>query len=196
MGRAATIGLLGSVHARGRNRDIATMAARSAVRTVDAGPAVTSVHAMGTHVCFETPNALIRWEGDDVGYLLIRHSHWVDARQVRDAIPAFLDAVREHHVTRCLSDSRQRRVIEPEAQEAFISAIGPAAALGLQRLAIVLPRSVVIQTTLIPLVPRYREHLEADFFSTMDEAIAWLQEGAVEPLPGPADRAGSRRGSA
>jgi len=134
----------------------------------------TAVHTMGTHVCLETPNILIGWEDDEGGYLFIRYTHLLSAQQVRDATPAFLEAVREHHATRCLSDSRQRRLVQPDAQEAFISAVAAGAANGLRRMAVVLPQSVVTQTTLVPLVARYQAHLEAAFFGSMEEAMSWL----------------------
>ena len=128
----------------------------------------------GDQVYLDTPNVLIRWDGQG-GYVLVQYRRWNDAKEVDGAIPSFLRAVREHHATRCLSDSRLRRVVQPAAQEAFVSrAIPPAAALGLKRLAIVLPQSVVAQTTVIPMVARYREHLTAEIFGTLEEAAAWL----------------------
>ena len=54
-----------------------------------------------------------------------------------------------------------------------------AAALGLKRLAIVLPESRVAEQTVEVLLKRYREHLEARSFTSLQEAEAWLREDAA-----------------
>ncbi|HYA45693.1 MAG TPA: hypothetical protein VED59_08795 [Acidimicrobiales bacterium] len=153
---------------------------------------------MTTHICFETPNVVIRWEGD-AGYLVIEYRHWFDGQQVRDAIMEFPKAVKEHHATRCLSDSRLRRVVTPDVQELYThTGIPQAAAFGLRRLAIVLPLSAVAQTTLLPMVAKYRDYLEAEVFGGVEEAVAWLFSDAQEQAgAGPASAgAASLPGSA
>ncbi|HXZ99801.1 MAG TPA: hypothetical protein VEK76_05575 [Candidatus Binatia bacterium] len=143
---------------------------------------------MATHICFDTPNVVIRWEGD-AGYLVIEYRHWFDAAQCRDAIMEFPNAVKEHRATRCLSDSRLRRVVQPDVQELYTeTGIPQAAAFGLKRLAIVIPQSVVAQATVLPMVAKYREHLEAEVFVGVEEAVAWLcsDQPELAPLSGEA----------
>jgi len=133
---------------------------------------------MADHICLQTPNVLVKWD-ERGGFLLIKYEHWIDAQQIKDAIPTFVQAVREHHATRCLSDSRLRRVVQPDAQQAFVhSGIPQAAAAGLKRVAMVPPASVVAQTTVMPMVAEYRKYLEAEIFTTVDEAVAWLRADA------------------
>jgi hypothetical protein len=47
-------------------------------------------------------------------------------------------------------------------------------ALGLKRLAIVLPMSQVALSTVESMLPAYRERVETHTFATVEEAAAWL----------------------
>jgi hypothetical protein len=94
---------------------------------------------------------------------------------VNIGIEAFLQALRDHRAAKCLSDSRKRRVLQPDAQKALVESwIPQAAALGLKRLAIVLPISQVALSTVESLMSRYREYVETEAFGTVEEAAAWL----------------------
>jgi hypothetical protein len=141
---------------------------------------------MSTQTYMDTPRVLIQWDGA-ARWILIRFRDWAATDEIEAAIPTFLEAVEEHHATRCLSDSRQRHVVQPGATTAFADVgIPRAAALGLKRLAIVLPRSVVTLSSMEPLLARYREHVETETFGTLEDAGAWLatdRPGTADPRP-------------
>ncbi len=136
-------------------------------------------------------NANVRLEWDHVNrWVRIEYRRWFNTKETAEGIEVFLRAVREHRATRCLSDSRRRRVIQPDAQELLaVSWVPKAAELGLQRLAIVLPESNLAQSTVEALLERYRAHLDVQCFAAIEEAESWLRDdqrlatsGAAPPL--------------
>jgi hypothetical protein len=149
---------------------------------------------MSVQVYIDNPNVRMEWDGD-ARWIRVEYRQWFTTKETAQGAEVFLRAVREHRATRCLSDSRRRRVVQPDAQTVLAESWVPqAAALGLRRLAIVLPESHVAQQTVEALMERYREHLEAQTFSRIEEAEAWLRETpsfpsatpAAEPVPGTA----------
>jgi hypothetical protein len=65
--------------------------------------------------------------------------------------------------------------VQPDAQKLLMGSWLPqAVALGLKRLAIVLPISQVALGTVESLMCGYREYVETEAFATVEEAAAWL----------------------
>jgi hypothetical protein len=146
-------------------------------------------------VYLDNPNVLLEWDGD-AGWIHVEYRRWFTTRETAEGAEMFLRAIREHHATRCLSDSRRRRVVQQEAQAVLTDSWVPqAAALGLRHLAIVLPESHLAQDTVAALLEQYRAHLEARSFATVAEATTWLRAdgapaGATAPVAKPAEAAG------
>jgi len=138
---------------------------------------------MSIQVYLDTPRVRLHWDSE-ARWIYIGYGEWPTTAEVKTGIEACLQALRDHRATRCLSDSRKRRVVQPEAQEALVQGWLPhAAALGLRRLAIVLPTSQVALTTVESMLPAYREHMETQTFATVEEAAAWLS--ADDPVMAP-----------
>jgi hypothetical protein len=141
---------------------------------------------MSIQVYLDTPRVRLHWDSE-ARWVYIGYGEWPTPEEVKTGIDACLDALREHRATRCLSDSRKRRVMKPEAQQTLIDDWLPrAAALGLKRLAIVLPESQVALSTVESLLPAYRTHLETESFATIEEAAAWLSADSPAPVAPPA----------
>ena len=129
---------------------------------------------MSIQVYLDTPRVRLHWDSE-AQWIYIGYGEWPTTAEVKTGIDACLDALREHRATRCLSDSRKRRVVQPEAQQALVQSWLPkAVALGLKRLAIVLPVSQVALSTVESMLPAYRERVETHTFATVEEAAAWL----------------------
>jgi len=129
---------------------------------------------MSIQVYLDTPRVRLHWDSE-ARWIYVGYGEWPTTAEVKTGIDACLDAFREHRATRCLSDSRKRRVVQPEAQQALVQSWLPqAVALGLKRLAIVLPMSQVALSTVESMLPAYREHVETHTFTTVEEAAAWL----------------------
>lgn len=141
---------------------------------------------MSIQVYLDTPRVRLHWDSE-ARWIYIGYGEWPTPEEVNTGIEACLDALREHHATRCLSNSRKRRAMKPKAQQALIEDWLPrAAALGLKRLAIVIPESQVALSTVESLLPAYRAHLEAESFATVEEAAAWLSADSPAPVWPPA----------
>ena len=131
---------------------------------------------MSVQVYIDNSNVRMEWDGD-AGWIRVEYRRWFTTKETVEGVEMFLRAVSEHRATRCLSDSRRRKVVQPDAQAVLADSWVPqAAALGLRRLALVLPESHVAQDTVKALLERYRAHLEARAFATVDEAAAWLKD--------------------
>jgi hypothetical protein len=129
---------------------------------------------MSIEVYLETPRVRVHWDGE-ARWIYIEYREWFATAEVDTGIEAFLKAQRDHRATKCLSDSRHRRVVQPDAQKLLMGSWLPqAVALGLKRLAIVLPISQVALGTVESLMCGYREYVETEAFATVEEAAAWL----------------------
>jgi hypothetical protein len=132
-------------------------------------------------------NANVRLEWDSLNrWIRIEYKRWFNTKETAEGIEIFLRAVREHHATCCLSDSRRRRVVQPDAQALLTESWVPkAAALGLQRLAIVLPESHLAQGTVESLLESYRDHLDVQCFTGLEAAQGWLRGEMGVSVDGP-----------
>ena len=140
---------------------------------------------MSIQVYLDTPRVRLHWDSE-ARWIYIGYGEWPTTAEVKTGIDACLLALREHRATRCLSNSRKRRVVQPEAQQLLVEGWLPqAAALGLKRLAIVLPASQVALSTVESLLPAYRAHLETESFATLEEAAVWLSADSPVPVAPP-----------
>ena len=129
---------------------------------------------MSIEVYLDNPGVRLHWDSE-ARWIYIEYRQWFTTAEVNTGIEAFLQALRDHRAAKCLSDSRKRRVLQPDAQKALVESWVPqAAALGLKRLAIVLPISKVALSTVESLMCGYREYVETEAFATVEEAAAWL----------------------
>lgn len=141
---------------------------------------------MTSQVYIDNANVRLEWDGAK-RWIRIEYKRWFNTRETAAGIEVFLAAVREHRAARCLSDSRRRRVIQSDAQALLTESWVPkAAAIGLRRLAIVLPESSLAQSTVEALLERYRAHLEVECFRGIEAAEAWLSADAGPTAVGPA----------
>jgi len=139
---------------------------------------------MGVQVYIDNENVRMHWDSE-AQWIYIEYRRWNTTAEVHTGIETFLQAMREHHAPKCLSDARLRRAVQPEAQQELVDVWIPrAAALGLKQLAIVLPKSQLTLSTVELLETAYRRYVEVEAFATVEEAAAWLSIGipAVAPL--------------
>jgi hypothetical protein len=149
---------------------------------------------MPAQTYLDNANVLLEWDSVN-RWIRIEYRRWFSTKETAEGIAVFLRAIRDHHATLCLSDSRRRRVIQPDAQELLAASWVPkAAALGLQRLAIVLPESHLAQGTVEALLDRYNAHLDVRCFTGLEDAKSWLHKDlgmrGDEAGPAPSLRAG------
>lgn len=149
---------------------------------------------MSGQIYIDNDNVLLEWDAQE-RWIHIEYRRWNTTKETRTGIEEFLRAVREHSAQRCLSDSRHRRVVQPDAQSLLTETWVPrAVALGLRRLAIVLPESALALQTVEALLERYHEHLETEAFGTVEAAAAWLRGDGSAPLPAAAPGWGATPG--
>jgi hypothetical protein len=134
---------------------------------------------MSIEVYLDNPGVRLHWDSE-ARWIYIEYRQWFTTAEVNIGIEAFLQALRDHRAAWGLSDSRKRRVLQPDAQKALVESwIPQAAALGLKRLAIVLPTSQVALSTVESLMRGYRKYVETEAFATVEEAAAWLSVGSA-----------------
>jgi hypothetical protein len=137
-------------------------------------------------IYLDTPGTRLYWDSE-TQWIHIEYRKWYSAEEVHLGIETFLQALRDHRASKCLSDSRQRQPLPPEAQRELIEGWGPqAAVLGLKQLAIVVPQIQLGLVTVESLVRGYRRYVETEAFATVEEAAAWLsvRRFAAVPRPG------------
>jgi hypothetical protein len=139
--------------------------------------AIATATAADPNVYLDTPRIRVSWD-PHLRCIRLEYREWHTTQELDIGMEAFLRALEEHAATRCLSDSRFRRVIQPDAQRVLTERwIPQAAAQGLRRLAIVLPQSQLTRTTLEPVVTVYRAYVEVATFGSVETAEAWLAAG-------------------
>ena len=136
----------------------------------------------GIEVYIDRPPVLLYWDRT-TQWVYVEYRQWYSDEEGNIGIGACLKAIRDHGATKCLNDSRNRRALQPEAQRELIEDfISQAAALGLQRMAIVLPTRQVTLGVVETLVRAYRKYVETETFTTVEEAATWL-EGKPFEMP-------------
>ena len=133
-------------------------------------------------VYFDHPGvATVSW---DAAHRTV-HVEWAgsaDSAQFLQLLDAEVDALHEHHGSLILADCRRQGVLDPAAQDlADRDWLPRALAAGLRRFAVVLPASRVAAINLEDRLSRLpAEKLEICYFSTVDEARAWLAQPFFE----------------
>jgi hypothetical protein len=120
------------------------------------------------------------WWNPDIQSVHVEWRAWANTDEIRAALEKGLKALRDHHATRWLADCLRRRVVQEDAQEWLDQSWLPQArALGLRRMAVVLPVSEVSKGTVEDLVAKYSAtEVETRKFATVEEARSWLAEDA------------------
>ena len=127
------------------------------------------------HVYFDLPGiAMVRWDPPSQS-AHIEWQGWARSEEFRAANDALVQAVRDHHSSRVLGDSRRIKVIQKADQdwvnEDWFPRILDA---GLTRLAMVLPASGLAKMNIDDLVGSVADRLDVAYFATLDEARLWL----------------------
>ena|SRR6266849_4267375 len=128
-------------------------------------------------VYVEEPWLTLRW--DDTHHCV--HSEWkafANSKEYRAALMKGLEAIRENHATRYLTDTRKTRVIVHEDQAWVTDTWTPlATAAGLKRVAVVLADAGLGKVTVEETVHMVdRPDLEVRTFDSVAAAQRWLAE--------------------
>jgi hypothetical protein len=100
---------------------------------------------------------------------------WARPAEFKAANDALVDAIKDHHGSRILGDSRQIKVIQQSDQDWVNGDWFPRIlAAGLTRMALVLPISSLAKMNIDDMVSRVAGRLDVAYFATLDEARAWL----------------------
>ena len=104
---------------------------------------------------------------------------WLGTAQPSDfdaLLGAEVQAMREHHASRLLTDCRRQRPLPEDAQDrADHESVPEALAAGLRRFAVVLPDDRDAAVNLEDRLGRIgRDHLQVGFFPTVEAAERWL----------------------
>ena len=127
---------------------------------------------------FRAPGvASVRWD-PEAELVLVEWEGWANSAEFAQLLDAEVRALQQHQGSRLLADCRRQKVIKPEDQTLADKAWLPRAlAAGLKRFAVVLPTSVLAEMNIrdaLGRIPGTALHVE--YFSTMEEAQAWLLE--------------------
>jgi hypothetical protein len=111
---------------------------------------------------------------------------WADRAEFTAVLESSLIALKTHHGSRALVDSRRQRAL-PWPDEDWVSEqwYSKALAAGLTRLALVIPESALAMMSIDDVVSRVRGNLEVAYFGTVPDAREWLT--APPTLVRPAD---------
>jgi hypothetical protein len=111
---------------------------------------------------------------------------WADRAEFVAVLEASLRALKKHHASRGLVDSRRQRAL-PWPDQDWVSRqwFPRAIAAGLQRLALVVPESELVMKGIEEVVSTVQgTSLEVAYFATRAEASSWLTLMAVDsPTP-------------
>ena len=133
----------------------------------------------GDQVYFNLPGvAMVRWDSPSQS-AYIEWQGWATPAEFRAANDALVQAIRYHHSSRVLGDSRRIKVIQKTDQEWVNQDWFPRIlAAGLTRLAMVLPASGLAKMNIDELVSRVADRLDVAYFPTLDDAREWLLKPA------------------
>jgi hypothetical protein len=125
----------------------------------------------------DEPWLALRW---DAGHQCV-HSEWkafANTKEYRAGLMKGLEAIRENHALRYLTDTRKTRVIVREDQEWMKETWVPlAAAAGLKRIAVVTAAAGLGKVTVEEIITMVdNQGLEARSFGSMTAARGWLEE--------------------
>jgi len=100
---------------------------------------------------------------------------WADRAEFIAVLEAGLTALKTHHSSRGLVDSRRQRALPWPDQDWVSQQWFPKAfAAGLTRLALVIPESALAMMSIEDVVSRVRGTLDVVYFGTVAEAREWL----------------------
>jgi SpoIIAA-like len=127
-------------------------------------------------VYFHAPGvASVRW--DDTGQLvLVEWEGWANSTEFAALLDAEIHALRKHHGSRLLADCRRQKVLNPADQDrANLDWLPRALAVGLKRIAVVLPSSGLAEVNLKDSLGKAPAGaLDVAYFVTLEEAREWL----------------------
>ena len=128
-------------------------------------------------ISFDDSFLTISWEPDD-RIICAQWKHEVGGEAMRRGLDVGLDLIRDKQARRWLVDSRLLGAIDP-ADVKWVNDhwIPRAVAAGLQSMAFVLAKKVVMQLTMKSFIARIDERELANaYFDDIDSARAWLRE--------------------
>lgn len=128
-------------------------------------------------ISFDDTFLTISWEPDD-RIICAQWKHEVGGEAMRRGLDVGLDLIRDKQARRWLVDSRLLGTIDP-ADVKWVNDhwIPRAVAAGLQSMAFVLAKKVVMQLTMKSFIARIDERELANaYFDDIDSARAWLRE--------------------
>jgi SpoIIAA-like len=118
--------------------------------------------------------ARVKWDASSQG-AHIEWQGWAKPAEFRAANDALVEAIKDHHGSRILGDSRHIKVIQKSDQEWVNEDWFPRIlAAGLTRMALVIPASGLAKMNIDDMVGRVADQLDVAYFATMDEAREWL----------------------
>ena len=128
------------------------------------------------HVYFDVPGvASVLWD-EGTATVHVEWQGWANSQEFAALLDAEVRALETHSASRLLADCRLQRVLNPQDQErADREWLPRALGAGLKRFAIILPTSQLAAMNLQDRLGRIPGTvLEVGYFSSVDEATAWL----------------------
>jgi len=128
-------------------------------------------------VYFHTPGvASVTWD-QSARLVMVEWEGWADSNEFRELLEAEIKALHQHRGTRVLADCRQQKVINPADQERANEEWLPRAlAAGLQRFAVVLPKSGLAEMNIREALDKAPGKLQVAYFATVEEARSWITQ--------------------
>jgi len=126
-------------------------------------------------VYFNLPGvAVVKWDAQSQAAHM-EWQGWAKPAEFQAANDALVEAIKDHHGSKVLGDSRLIKVIQKSDQEWVNRDWFPRIlAAGLTRMALVLPANGLAKMNIDDLVSRVADRLDVAYFGTLAEARAWL----------------------
>ena len=131
--------------------------------------------ASAKKVYFDLPGvAVVKWDAPSQAAHM-EWQGWARPAEFQAANDALVEAIKDHHGSRVLGDSRLMKVIQKSDQDWVNGDWFPRIlAAGLTRMALVLPASGLAKMNIDELVSRVADRLDVAYFATLAEARDWL----------------------
>lgn len=139
-------------------------------------------------IYFDLPGvAVVKWDRASKAAHM-EWQGWASPPEFRAANDALFQAIKDHHGSRVLGDSRRIKVIQQSDQDWVNQDWFPRMlAGGLTRMALVLPISGLAKMNVDDLVGRVADRLDVAYFATLEEARSWLARPSIESPESPAE---------
>lgn len=124
---------------------------------------------------FEQEFATVEYDAG-IDAVVARQTGFAGGTEFREYMESIIDAVEDTGSSKLLTDTREAGTVDEEDQAWSATDWSPRAeAAGLERMAMVMPESVVAELSVEQVIEMTEDDMDRELFDDLDEARAWLQ---------------------